>query len=82
MRRLESIFSKAGAWHVEGWKGAGPGPLVSRSPEGEWAVQIESDDAGVCVGIGRTRDEALAKAVRLLEEMLESLQGPPADEAQ
>jgi hypothetical protein len=46
----------------------------------EWAVWLNtgvSDFDGLCIGIGATRDEAIADAVKVLEWATERLQGPP-----
>lgn len=45
-----------------------------------WEVWINCEDAdftGLCVGWGATRDDAVARAVRALEAVVEKLQGPP-----
>lgn len=43
-----------------------------------WADVPGADMAGIIVGIGETRETAVAEAVRTLEKLTELLQGPPA----
>lgn len=46
---------------------------------GEWEVWLNCEDAdftGVCIGVGDTRDEAVAQAVKVLEAAAAHLQQP------
>lgn len=50
----------------------------------EWAVWLNTgvaDFDGLCIGIGPTRDAAVADAVKVLEWAEGVLQGPPPDGA-
>lgn len=45
----------------------------------EWQVWLNTEDAeftGLCVAVGATRDEAVESAVKVLEAVVERLQGP------
>jgi len=47
---------------------------------GEFEVWINCEDAdftGVCIGVGASRQVAVTQAVRVLEALLDKLQGPP-----
>lgn len=46
----------------------------------EWDIWLNTEDlcfTGLCIGTGKTRDEAVAQAVRALEAAVEELQKPP-----
>lgn len=54
------------------------GHLVHLScKDGEWELWINCEDAdftGVCIGVGQTRDEALAMGIRVIEAIGAHLQ--------
>jgi hypothetical protein len=46
-------------------------------PWGVWLNTEVADFDGICLGVGTTRNEAVGKAVKLLEAVTDFLQGPP-----
>lgn len=48
--------------------------------DGHWCVWLNTEDmefTGLCIGVGSTRDLALAQAVGVCEAVAAHLQGPP-----
>lgn len=46
-----------------------------------WLNTGTADYDGMCIGAGETRDDAIAQAVRSLEWIVATLQGPPPETA-
>ena len=57
--------------------------VVRESEDGDWEVWINPDwRDGLCLGVGKTRDAAVAQAVATLEEAATRLQEPVLEAVQ
>jgi hypothetical protein len=56
------------------------GSLHIFETDGEWQVWLNNEDhdfTGLCVSVGRSRQQAVTDAVRIFEAAVEELQKPP-----